>query len=70
MQIFDTWGNLLFETNQLNENGSPAIGWDGKANEIPVQNGTYIWKIQGRFSDKTLWQGIDNKKSGPIYLIR
>ena len=70
MQIFDTWGNLLFETDQLNEYGSPAIGWDGKANEIPVQQGTYIWKIQGRFSDKTLWQGIDNKKSGAIYLIR
>ena len=70
MQIFDKWGNLIFETNQLNEFGAPQIGWDGTMNGIPVQQGTYIWKIQGTFSDKTKWQGVDNKKSGPIYLIR
>ena len=70
MQIFDSWGNLLFETDQLDEFGAPAIGWDGKVNGVPAQQGTYIWKIQGMFSDKTMWQGIDNKKSGPIYLVR
>ena len=51
MQIFDKWGNLIFETNQLNE-FAPLIGWDGTMNGIPVQQGTYIWKIQGTFSDK------------------
>ena len=70
MQIFDSWGNLLFESDQLDEFGAPAIGWDGKVNGVPAQQGTYIWKIQGMFSDKTMWQGIDNKKSGPIYLVR
>jgi gliding motility-associated-like protein len=70
MQIFDSWGNLLFETDQLDEFGAPAIGWDGQVNGVPAQQGTYIWKVQGMFSDKTMWQGIDNKKSGPIYLVR
>ena len=29
LQIFDTWGNLIWETNSLDENVSPNIGWKG-----------------------------------------
>ncbi len=42
MMIFDRWGNLIFETDDLN------LGWDGRANggkEIAQQD-VYVWKIE------------------------
>ncbi|MCG3164529.1 MAG: hypothetical protein POELPBGB_00283 [Bacteroidia bacterium] len=56
MQIFDTWGNLLFETDKL-ENGQPAEGWNGiHKGELLPQN-AYVWHITARFGDGKLWQG-------------
>jgi gliding motility-associated-like protein len=42
MQIFDRWGNLIFETNDINKS------WDGRANggNNIAQIDTYVWKIQ------------------------
>ena len=42
MKIFDRWGNMIFETNDLKK------GWDGRANkgnEI-TQEDVYIWKVE------------------------
>ena len=39
MLIFDRWGEIIFETHDLN------IGWDGTYNGILCQDGTYTWKI-------------------------
>jgi len=41
MYIYDRWGELIFETNNLNK------GWDGtgKGKSTTVQEDTYIWKI-------------------------
>lgn len=44
MMIFNRWGDLIFETNDL------AKGWDGRANggtEI-AQDGVYVYKIEVR----------------------
>ena len=38
-RIFDRWGELIFESND------PAIGWDGTQDNIPVDQGAYIWTI-------------------------
>ncbi|MBL7891064.1 MAG: PKD domain-containing protein, partial [Bacteroidia bacterium] len=42
MMIFDRWGNLIFETEDLN------VGWDGRANggKLVAQQDVYVWKIQ------------------------
>lgn len=41
MKIFSRWGNLVYETNDLNES------WDGTNIEgVLVQDGTYIYKIE------------------------
>jgi gliding motility-associated-like protein len=48
--IFDRWGNLIFNTDNINK------GWDGTANggtEI-VQEDVYVWKIA--FKDQTATQ--------------
>ena len=40
MMIFDRWGELIFESYDMN------IGWDGTYNGFNCQDGTYVWKIQ------------------------
>jgi gliding motility-associated-like protein len=41
LQIFDRWGNLIFESHALNE------GWDGKVKDHSKisQMDTYVWKL-------------------------
>ncbi|HVA99613.1 MAG TPA: PKD domain-containing protein, partial [Bacteroidia bacterium] len=41
MYIFDRWGNLIFNTNNINQ------GWDGHANKGAkiAQEDVYVWKI-------------------------
>nr|WP_262918897.1 gliding motility-associated C-terminal domain-containing protein [Tunicatimonas sp. TK19036] len=38
-EIFNRWGELLFHTDQRD------VGWDGMYQGIPVQEGTYLYKI-------------------------
>ena len=72
LQIFDTWGNLVWQTSVLTAlDGKPAIAWEGTTlDNKPLQQGTYVWKIYAKFSDDSIWPGIDGKTTGPIYLIR
>ena len=72
LQIFDKFGNLLWENDEINiEDGSPKIGWDGTSEGVLLPQGTYVWRIAARFINGP-WQGIDSKgkKSGTVYLIR
>ncbi len=47
MKIYDRWGELIFETKNLNE------GWDGTHNGNTAQDGVYIYEIKAI--------GLDNK---------
>lgn len=40
MQIFDRWGELIFESNDA------SIGWDGTYHGKLVPDGTYTWSIE------------------------
>lgn len=60
MQIFDRWGNLIFESNSSNQ------GWDGydrNGNILPA--GVYIYKLTLRLSD-----GQRTTQIGDITMIR
>ena len=60
MQIFDRWGNLIFESNNSN------TGWDGydkNGNILPA--GVYIYKLTLRLSD-----GQRTTQIGDITMIR
>ena len=72
LQIFDKFGNLLWETEELNViDGSPKNGWRGNTQGgSTLPQGTYIWKIEATFSNGENWKGINNKKTGAVYLIR
>ena len=72
MQIFDKFGNLIWENDEINLiDGSPKVGWDGTSNGTLLPQGTYIWKIDASFKNGP-WQGVgsENKKTGIVYLIR
>ncbi len=40
MVIFDRWGEIIWESND------DSVGWDGTYAGIPVQDGTYTWRIE------------------------
>ncbi|MFL5754571.1 MAG: PKD domain-containing protein [Bacteroidia bacterium] len=39
LQVFDRWGNNIFNTDDPNE------GWNGKVNGVPAEVDTYAWKV-------------------------
>jgi gliding motility-associated-like protein len=60
MQIFDRWGNLIFESN------SSTIGWDGYNSDGKLMPaGVYIYKLTLRLSD-----GQRSTQLGDITMIR
>jgi gliding motility-associated-like protein len=60
MQIFDRWGNLIFESKDKN------IGWDGyDRNGRLMPAGVYVYKLVLRLSD-----GQRTTKLGDVTLIR
>jgi hypothetical protein len=71
--IFDEWGNKIWESTKL-ENGSPAEGWNGHYNGEPVPQGAYVWKIDGLFTNATVWEGQESDGSfyqvGTVTVIR
>jgi hypothetical protein len=41
MDIYDTWGSLVYS-----EEGETLKGWDGKINGVQAENGNYFCKVQ------------------------
>jgi PKD repeat protein len=75
VQVFDLRGSKLWESELLDENGSPVESWDGYYNDLLMPEGMYIWKAYGVFLDGTVWKGqtFDNetiKTNGVVTLIR
>jgi len=75
LQIFNTWGTLLFETTALDANGSPTEGWDGRFNGLPCMQDVYVWKIDAIFLSGRIWPGKEYpdgkvKKTGTVTLIQ
>lgn len=78
IEVFDSWGNLVWESTALDEFGSPSESWDGifRNEEAPV--GIYVWKASGVFLDGSIWKGEDvvsydsgtGKTFGTVNLIR
>jgi gliding motility-associated-like protein len=52
LYIFDRWGILIFETNDLN------IHWDGTYKGAPVPIDSYVWKIDYSDYQKNVYKLI------------
>ena len=59
MTITNRWGEVYFESNDLN------IGWDGTYQGKPVQMGAYVYLIKAKGKDGTIIN-----KSGIVTLLR
>jgi gliding motility-associated-like protein len=60
MQIFNSWGQMIFETNE--ERGR---GWDGQYNGKDQPTGVYVYRIKAIFRDNRVEQ-----LEGNVTLIR
>jgi len=65
VQVFDLKGNLMWESEELDENGSPTESWDGYWNGILQPQGVYVWKAEGIFRDGTFWKGSEFQSENP-----
>jgi len=78
IEVYDTWGNILWTSSELDANGSPAEGWDGSFNGNMTQQDVYMWKAWAVFKDGTIWQGnsvgnntnLQQTPYGTVTLIR
>lgn len=75
MQIFNNFGQMVWESTKLDNNGAPSEGWDGTFKGIPVQQGVYVWQITATFINGDEWKGMSYNHSlprrvGAIHLIR
>lgn len=58
MYIYNRWGELIFETDDINE------GWDGTKNGKPCNAGVYVWTIYVEGTD------AESTNKGTVTLIR
>ncbi|MDB5141525.1 MAG: hypothetical protein JWQ66_238, partial [Mucilaginibacter sp.] len=75
MQIFNNFGQLIWESTKLDSNGSPLEGWDGTYKGQIVEQGVYIWQITATLLNGEEWKGMSYNHSsasrtGAIHLIR
>ena len=73
--IYDDWGNLIWSTTALDENGRPTEYWDGTYRGEPVQQDAYVWKASATFRNSSVWEGKEYpkgriKRSGTVTVIR
>jgi len=59
LQVFNRWGELVFQSNDVNR------GWDGKYKNELAQEGVYVYSVKGRWADETSFN-----KMGMVTLIR
>jgi gliding motility-associated-like protein len=59
-QIFDRWGNLVFQTNDANQ------GWDGEYKGQKSPDGTYVYQLN--FTPPQ--DGLNHLVRGHVNLLR
>ncbi|NTW31238.1 MAG: PKD domain-containing protein [Bacteroidetes bacterium] len=64
--IYDTWGNLLWESTALDIEGRPSEFWDGRVSGNLLQMDSYVWKATGTFKDGCIWTGMDYGDGVPL----
>lgn len=76
LSIFNKWGQLIFQSTELDDKGVPTTGWNGQMKGQLAPLGVYVWKINASFLDGTEWKGMKYNSSdtpsrtGILHLIR
>ena len=58
LEIFDSWGTLLFKTTLLDASGIPVEGWDGTYKGKAMPQDGYAWRIKAKFRNGSQWSGM------------
>lgn len=75
IRIFNKWGQVIWESSKLDEDGAPAEFWDGTMKGQPAPQGAYYWTATAQFINGTEWKGMAYKgktasRTGVVHLIR
>lgn len=75
LKIFNKWGQLIWQTNKLDQDGVPIEYWDGMNGDTLLPLGAYYWQAEATYINGGVWKGMKygNKaetKTGVIHLIR
>ncbi|WP_374950456.1 PKD domain-containing protein [Mucilaginibacter sp.] len=75
LQIYNNWGQLVWQTYKLSPKGEPVESWDGTFKGSPAPQGVYVWQASATFINGTEWKGMTYnssvpKRTGAIHLIR
>ncbi len=63
-QVFDRWGSLVYDAQNLRA-GDPSAGWTGLKGDQLLPDGVYVYQVLVRFRD-----GTEALYSGDITMIR
>lgn len=63
-QVFDRWGELVYERRDFMTNDA-TDGWDGQFRDQPLNGGVFIWQAQVQYPD-----GKSEKLNGQTTLLR
>lgn len=74
IQVFDTWGNLLWESYKLDRT-APVESWDGYFKGELMPQDAYVWRCEATFMDDTIWLGMKYENgryasSGTVTIVR
>jgi len=75
IQVFDKWGDMLWESSALDDLGRPIESWNGYFNGELLPQDTYMWKVSASFKNGKVWEGSNNgtgiiSTMGTVVLIR
>ncbi|MBC8045325.1 MAG: gliding motility-associated C-terminal domain-containing protein [Fimbriimonadaceae bacterium] len=65
LSIYNRWGELVYETNDINIINNTDIGWDGKQNGEDAEMGVYAYLLTATGEDGSVLQ-----RKGNITLVR
>jgi hypothetical protein len=77
LKIYDSWGNLVYQTTALDSKGIPSEPWNGRlfnsGEQLPM--GVYVWTVEAYYNDGTRWPGQEDKfgqtrRYGTVTLLR
>lgn len=75
LQIFNNYGQLIWETTKLSPKGEPVESWDGTFKGTAMPQGVYVWQASATFINGMQWKGMSYNGSAPqrkgvIHLLR
>ena len=65
LSIFNRWGQLVFESENINMTKNETLGWDGSYQGVKQEPGVYVYQLEVQCSDNRVFT-----KKGNITLIR